>query len=655
MPGTVGLLLATALCAPKGWGDGMPTTAAAPPSGVRRLGRIVFPADPRAVLDVKRDLGAKGDGVADDTEALQAAIERSTTAQDHTRSIYLPAGTYRITRPLVFRPNDKGGEGSMVGPWIWGEERDRTIIRLDDGAEGYGDPAKPREAIRGVSRPDGARMNADFFDRTIVNLTLDTGNNPGAIGIKYYSNNTGVMRDVLIRGNGAIGLDLGSHDQNGPCLIQNVEIDGFAVGIRAKHMINSQTLSDITVRNAREVGLRVDGQTLAVERLRVIGAPLAVECREWAIVALVDSLFEHPATNGPAVKVAGSVLHAQRLHVSGYSSAVVDKDGKVLAAGPDVAGLTVGSVHALGPNSPESPLGMQPEPEPVIPYPTDTNQWVCANDFGAALEQDLSEPLQKAIDAAAARGASTVYLLGGKRGDPNWYFLQKAVRIHGSVNRVMGFGFVRIIGGGSCAATNYPANMAGRLVVDDDPVGAKIVVIEHLKVFAPGAGYAVEARSPTRTAVFRDMHATILVGRNAKAFVSNACGHLYQEPGSTVWMRQWNTEGGPAALKVNTRNDGGRLWVLGLKTEAFSTKVQTLNGGRTEVLGVHNYNTHGAKDDTPFFQVKDASLSVGAYREVCFFDGWWKVPVLAQFGGQEFRHPQAQWQNWGLLRAGGKQ
>ena len=149
---------------------------------------IVFPADPRAVIDVKRDCGAKGDGVADDTDALQAAIER-ITGQDYTRFIYLPAGTYHITRTVVLKPPGDGKEGSMVGPWLWGQDRDTTVIRLADGAEGFGDPAKPREAIRGLSRPDGARMNADFFDRTLVNLTIDIGANPGAVGIKFYSNN----------------------------------------------------------------------------------------------------------------------------------------------------------------------------------------------------------------------------------------------------------------------------------------------------------------------------------------------------------------------------------------------------------------------------------------------------------------------------------
>jgi len=36
--------------------------------------RIAFPADP-SVLDARRDLGAKGDGVADDTDALQKGLD----------------------------------------------------------------------------------------------------------------------------------------------------------------------------------------------------------------------------------------------------------------------------------------------------------------------------------------------------------------------------------------------------------------------------------------------------------------------------------------------------------------------------------------------------------------------------------------------------
>ena len=64
--------------------------------------RYVFPND-LSVLDLKRDFGAKGDGVADDTAALQAAIAASSDRgkDGGTKILYLPNGTYRVTSNLV--------------------------------------------------------------------------------------------------------------------------------------------------------------------------------------------------------------------------------------------------------------------------------------------------------------------------------------------------------------------------------------------------------------------------------------------------------------------------------------------------------------------------------------------------------------------------
>jgi hypothetical protein len=420
-------------------------------AGFASAQEIVFPADPRAVIDVKRDCGAKGDGVADDTAALQSAIER-VGGSDYTRFIYLPRGTYRITRTLILKPPGDGKEGSMVGPWLWGQDRAKTVIRLADGAEGFNDPQKPREAIRGVSRPDGAKMNADFFDRTIINLTIDTGKNPGAVGIKFYSNNTGLMQNVLMRGSGACGIDLGFNDQNGPCLVQDVEVEGFAIGIRTDHIINSQTLSRVTVRGAREVGLLHRGQMLAVEGLHVVGAPLAVDSGGNGVLTLVDSVLEAPpGAKGPAIRLEKGHLYAASLATKGFASAIAASGVPAgNAAGPDVAEYSSHGVEVLGLGAPKAGLLLKPVREPDVLLPTKAEDWVCANDFGARAgdEDDDAPAFQKAIDEAAKKGATTVYVLGGKNSDPNWYWMKKDVRVHGSVNRVMGFGFVRILGGG---------------------------------------------------------------------------------------------------------------------------------------------------------------------------------------------------------------
>lgn len=77
-------------------------------------------------LDVTT-LGAKADGLADDTAALQAALDR-LTANENQRVAYLPAGTYRITRTLRLE--------HVEGVNLLGDDPDRTRLVWDGPADG---------------------------------------------------------------------------------------------------------------------------------------------------------------------------------------------------------------------------------------------------------------------------------------------------------------------------------------------------------------------------------------------------------------------------------------------------------------------------------------------------------------------------------------
>lgn len=77
--------------------------------------------------DVQRDYGAQGDGQADDTASLQRALDELTRHADFC-VLYLPAGTYRITRTLT---TVRKAHTDCQGVALVGEDPAHTILRWD--------------------------------------------------------------------------------------------------------------------------------------------------------------------------------------------------------------------------------------------------------------------------------------------------------------------------------------------------------------------------------------------------------------------------------------------------------------------------------------------------------------------------------------------
>jgi hypothetical protein len=123
-------------------------------------------------------------------------------------------------------------------------------------------------------------------------------------------------------------------------------------------------------------------------------------------------------------------------------------------------------------------------------------------------------------------------------------------------------------------------------------------------------------------------------------------------PGANAWCRQFNPEGN--SDDGLAKNNGGKLWVLGLKTEGHGVRVATKNGGGTEIFGSFIYApTIAETDRRPIFSVDNASLSVQGLREISFGNNYYvKVRETRGKETRELGRPDGHgWIGWSLMSA----
>lgn len=601
-------------------------------SGVHAGERCVFPAD-ASVLDLRRDFGAQGDGVADDTAALQAALDASSSRGKGggTKMLYLPNGIYRVSSNLVVR--------AAVGPWVYGESRDGVVIRLADGV-----PTNVTAVLR-THPSDTQASSADFFMRNFRNLTIDVGRNPHADGIRWYGNNSSLLKNVRVIGAGKVAVNAGFLGQNGPSLVQDVLVEGaFETGVRCAWSWG-QTLSRITIRGATREGVAVNATAVGIEDLVVEHSPVALRNEypnDWTwwggVVALVGGRFTGGDAAQPAI-TNSSVLYARDVRAQGFKQVLHST-----TPGGSMAGETLGEywshpVKKLFPDAPGAALKLPVKPEPHVPWETNLANWVCANDHGAKYgdQQDDTDALQAAIDAAAAARKTVVYLRGIGGGDPNWYNLNGEVRVHGSVRLVIGLGFGRVLGGEK-----------GRFIVDDR--SAPVVKFQHLQAFG-GRPPIVENRSRTNTLVVESCDLKVLGTGGGDIFVTDCPSAVeLRSPGQRLWARQLNPEGDSDTGLV--QNHGAHLWALGVKHEGRGVRFLTDAGGQTEILGLFNYAPNIAKDDLrPAFDIADGDFSAAGIREISFGNTY-PVKVRERRGAEVRTEKGGGWIGWALFRSG---
>lgn len=607
-----------------GFGSILPLAATTPPGSTIR-----FPEDAGIADVTKPPYNAKGDGVTDDTDAIQRALD------ERQPLIYLPNGTYLITRTLRWGK----GEKRQV---LQGESREGTIIKIKDNSPNFSNPAQPQSMVWTGNAP------AQRFRNGLRNLTLDTGTgNPGAIGARFIANNQGGIRDVLIRsgdGSGPIGLDLAYTGEQGPLLVKDVVIEGFDVGIALRGGVNSATFERVTLRNQRSVGLRNSGQVISLRMLSSEGGvPVLENLGGGGVVTLLDSTFQGSgeAAQTPALINEGAMF-VRNVKAPGFASLVRNTGGT--GKGVDAREVDEWVSHeviTLFPTQPRS-LNLPIKDTPEIPFDPPAD-WANVTKFGPPRKVELTRAedgkkftvdcwtpaLQKAIDS----GATTVYFPlrsavvagqrldvesdnnesppvaqakggGGGPDDKNAYFLTGEIRVRGKVRRIIGCesDMGRIVNSNR-EKTIYGDNSVPKWIIED---GDGPVVIERFNTWYASFEFVQKSKRPlvVSSLSFYDLYTTPGSG---DTFVEDVRAKHLGVHGSSLWGRQVNPEGW---VEPRQENDGGNVWILGLKTETDATVHKVSNGGKTEIAGAFHYANKNEISPKQIYICDNASLSV---------------------------------------------
>ncbi|MFC1582541.1 glycosyl hydrolase family 28-related protein [Planctomycetota bacterium] len=152
------------------------TASAAPPRDLqtRHVWKWEFPSfnSGNAVNVKDAPYKAKGDGFADDTEALQKAIDKNEI-------VFLPKGIYRVTRTIELKPETK----------LVGIAKHLSLIAVTDAGKSFGDHLSPQPVVRTADDADAETILA--FCGIYVPFEV-----PGAYALEWRCGRKSIFREA---------------------------------------------------------------------------------------------------------------------------------------------------------------------------------------------------------------------------------------------------------------------------------------------------------------------------------------------------------------------------------------------------------------------------------------------------------------------------
>jgi hypothetical protein len=362
-------------------------------------------------------LGVRGDGVADDTAALQAAIDRVADTSG-TGIVFLPQGRYRITRTLHL----------WSGIRLIGYGAQRPVLTLAPNTPGYQSGhdflGTGRYMVQFASRKVAA--NAEIVDANeftfysgLSNVDFAVGDgNPAAICVRFHVAQHSFLSHIHFAvGQGRAALeDVGNQ-------ADTLEIDGGDYGIISVRTSPAWQflLMDSRLTGQRIAGIHTQEVGMTLVRDTIEGSPIAIEIpsnmpeqlygrdlllRDISRVALVlgDTTSQHHQVTLDHILCSGvpHLLEATHNNVTGFNA--IAAPGKYFVE----ERLTVG--QEIDRNGREGDIALRhierklPAPPQAvqsdIPAQPAVSEWTNVRTLGATGDggTDDTEALQRAID-----------------------------------------------------------------------------------------------------------------------------------------------------------------------------------------------------------------------------------------------------------------
>jgi hypothetical protein len=250
--------------------------------------------DPKAIYLTPDNFPVKGDGVADDSAALQQAIN---TVQEKTNQgiLFVPPGRYRLTKTIYIWPGIR-----LIG---FGSARPSFVL----AANTPGFQQEPAYMVffagarpRANQPPPDATPGTFYSAMSNINIEIQDGN-PGAVGIRaHYAQHCYLAHMDFHIGSGLAGI----HD--GGNVAEDLHFYGGRYGIWTRKPSPGWqfTLIDVSFEGQREAAIREHeaGLTLIRPQFKNVPTAISIDAQYSEELWIKDGRMEN--ISGPAVVIS---------------------------------------------------------------------------------------------------------------------------------------------------------------------------------------------------------------------------------------------------------------------------------------------------------------------------------------------------------------